>query len=252
MGKVIAIANHKGGVGKTTTAINLSSCLGAAEYKTLLVDMDPQANATSGLGLKEFGEKQSIYNVLIGRRKIEEIIVKTEVSDLDIVPSNIDLIGAEIELVNEIARETKLKTVLSPILDKYDYIIIDTPPSLGILTLNVLVSAEFVIVPIQCEYYALEGLSHFFKTVQKIKTALNPNLELEGVVLTMFDARTNLSLQVMAEVKKYFKDKVYRTFIPRNVKLSEAPSYGKPIILYDLKSKGAESYIQLAKEVAAQ
>lgn len=249
MSKIIAIANQKGGVGKTTTAVNLSSCLAYRGKKVLIIDIDPQGNTTSGLGIDKKAIGKSIYDVLINDVDIRETLIATPVEKLSLSPSNIQLAGAEIELVSVIARETKMKSAVSAIRDEYDFILIDCPPSLGLLTLNALTAADTILVPIQCEYYALEGLGQLMNTVNLVKRHLNTSLEVEGVVLTMFDARTNLSIQVVDEVKKYFKNKVYRTVIPRNVRLSEAPSYGLPIILYDPKSKGAECYLELADEV---
>lgn len=249
MTKIIAVANQKGGVGKTTTAVNLSACLAVKGKKVLLIDIDPQGNATSGLGIDKNAVKTSIYDVIINDVDIEETLVPTKIKNLMVSPSNINLAGAEVELVTVISREMRLKTALEEIVDKFDFIMIDCPPSLGLLTLNALTAANTILVPIQCEYYALEGLSQLMNTVKIVQKHLNRNLRVEGVVLTMFDARTNLSIQVVDEVKKYFGNKVYRTIIPRNVRLSEAPSYGLPIILYDEKSKGAECYMELAEEV---
>ena len=249
MAKIIAIANQKGGVGKTTTAVNLSACLAYKGKKVLIIDIDPQGNTTSGLGIDKKKIDRSIYDVLINDEDIEATLLDTPIENLKLCPSNIQLAGAEIELVSVISRETRIRSVVSEIRDKYDFIIIDCPPSLGLLTINSLTAADTILVPIQCEYYALEGLSQLMNTVKLVQKHLNPSLDVEGVVLTMFDARTNLSIQVVEEVKKYFRNKVYRTIIPRNVRLSEAPSYGLPIILYDPKSKGAECYLELAEEV---
>ncbi|RCX16128.1 chromosome segregation ATPase [Anaerobacterium chartisolvens] len=249
LAKVIAIANQKGGVGKTTTSVNLSSCLAYKGKKVLVIDIDPQGNTTSGLGVDKKGIEKSIYDVLINDESIENVLLETPMENLWLCASNIQLAGAEVELVSVMSRETRMKSALAHIKNNYDFIIIDCPPSLGLLTLNSLTAADTILVPIQCEYYALEGLSQLMNTVKLVQKHLNPALDVEGVVLTMFDARTNLSLQVVEEVKKYFKNKVYRTIIPRNVRLSEAPSFGLPIILYDSKSKGSECYLELAEEV---
>jgi len=249
MAKIIAIANQKGGVGKTTTAVNLSACLGVKGKKVLVIDIDPQGNTTSGFGVDKNSVKRSIYDVIINEIPIEDTMLETQIKGLYLSPSNINLAGAEVELVSVISRETRLKNALEEIKDKFDFIVIDCPPSLGLLTVNSLTAADTILVPIQCEYYALEGLSQLMNTVKIVQKHLNKSLRVEGVVLTMFDARTNLSIQVVEEVKKYFGNKVYRTIIPRNVRLSEAPSYGLPIILYDEKSKGAECYMELAEEV---
>ncbi|MCB9094764.1 MAG: ParA family protein [Halobacteriovoraceae bacterium] len=250
MGKIIAIANQKGGVGKTTTAINLGAGLAVAERKTLLIDLDPQGNASAGLGLdKSSFEKANIYHTVIGEMPIEKAIYQTDLSMLDICPSDNNLIGAEIELVSAFARESKLKAALDSVKSKYEYIIIDCPPSLGLLTVNAFNASDSYIVPLQTEYFAMEGLSQLLNTVRLIKGSLNPRIELEGILLTMYDARTSLSKQVATEIKKHFGDKVFKSIIPRNVKLSECPSFGKPVILYDINSKGSEAYLDLTKEV---
>lgn len=251
MGKVIAIANQKGGVGKTTTAVNLGTCLAQNNRKVLIIDHDPQGNSTSGIGLKKSEIKKCIYDVLINEIPLEEVLIQTQVENLKIAPATIRLAGAEAELVGMMARDQRLKRAIEPIKKDFDYILIDCPPSLGNLTINSLAAADSIVVPIQCEYYALEGLSQLMKTIQLVQKYSNPDLQIEGVVLTMYDNRTNLSSQVMDEVRRYFQDKVYRTIIPRNIRLSEAPSFGLPITLYDEKSKGAEAYIELAKEVMA-
>ncbi len=249
MARVIAIANQKGGVGKTTTTVNLSACLAVKGKRVLTIDIDPQGNTTSGLGIDKTEVRESIYDVIINDVPLQETVLSTKIETLGISPSNIHLAGAEVELVSVISREMRLKTAISSVKSQYDYILIDCPPSLGLLTVNALTAADTILVPIQCEYYALEGLSQLMNTVRIVQKHLNPALKVEGVVLTMFDARTNLSIQVVEEVKKYFGNQVYRTIIPRNVRLSEAPSFGLPIILYDAKSRGAESYMELADEV---
>ncbi|HLR64446.1 MAG TPA: AAA family ATPase [Pseudogracilibacillus sp.] len=249
MGKIIAITNQKGGVGKTTSTVNLGASLAKLGKRVLLVDIDPQGNATSGVGVNKGDIDECVYNVLVEEQEAKKVIVQTDVDRLHIIPATIQLAGAEIELVTTVSREGKLKKALEPMKTVYDYIIIDCPPSLGLLTINALTASDSVLIPVQCEYYALEGLSQLLNTVRLVQKHLNKSLMIEGVLLTMFDARTNLGVQVIEEVKMYFQEKVYDSIIPRNVRLGEAPSHGKPITVYDPKSKGAEVYLELAKEV---
>ncbi|MHB1043912.1 MAG: ParA family protein [Eubacteriales bacterium] len=249
MGKIIAIANQKGGVAKTTTAVNLGAWLALMGKRVLLVDIDPQGNATTGVGLDKESVQLCVYDIMVNNAPAREVIVQCAVEGLDVVPSSIELAGAEIELVAMDERESILKRSLRPLKQDYEFIFIDCPPSLGLITINALTAADSLIIPIQCEYYALEGLGQLMNTFNMVRERLNPALKLEGVLLTMFDGRTNLAIQVVDEVKKHFRDKVYRAVVPRNVRLSEAPSHGKPVMVYDRRSKGSEVYHELAKEV---
>ena len=249
MAEIIAVCNQKGGVGKTTTSINLSAALAAAEKRTLLIDLDAQGNATTGMGFNKHQMPGSIYDVLIDESELYSVMHDTDMPHLKVIPSNTQLVGAEVELVGIVSRETRLKEHLQRIKGDYDYIIIDCPPSLGLLTLNALVAADSVIIPVQCEYYAMEGIADLQRTISLVSGSLNPSLRVKGIVLTMFDPRNNLSHQVQGEIRNHFKESVFHVVIPRNVRLSEAPSHGKPILLYDVASKGAQSYFELAKEV---
>jgi chromosome partitioning protein len=249
MAHVICIANQKGGVGKTTTAVNLSACLAAAEKRTLLVDCDPQANATTGLGIDKKTLPKTLYHGLIGQADMTELLRETAIPSLKVLPSNVELIGFEVEMMDTEGRETILKQCLNGLREAYDYILLDCPPSLNLLTVNAMTAADAMLIPLQCEFYALEGLSQLLQTVKRIKQGLNPALSISGILLTMFDKRTNLSYQVAEDAERYFKDLVYKTTIPRNIRLGEAPSFGKPILMYDAASVGSQSYMQLANEI---
>ncbi len=247
--RIIAVANQKGGVGKTTTTINLATAMAATKKKVLIIDLDPQGNASTGLGIDRAAREVNSYHVLIGEAELAESVLPTDIPGLAVVPSGVDLSGAEIELVEMSRREQRLADALATAVGAYDYVLIDCPPSLNLLTVNALVAAHAVMVPLQCEFFALEGISHLVKTIERVRQSLNPNLELQGIVLTMFDKRNNLSEMVAADVREFFGDKVYKTVIPRNVRISEAPSHGKPVLIYDVKCTGSEAYIHLASEV---
>ena len=249
MGRVIAVASQKGGVGKTTTAINLGACLAQESRRVLIIDFDPQGNASSGLGISGNDKRLTSYEAVIGQTELKQVVVPTALANLDLAPAGQSLSGAEVELVGMMARETRLKTCVATVRDEYDFLLIDSPPSLGLLTVNALTASDSVLIPLQCEYLALEGLTQLIGAIRLVQDHLNQGLRIEGVLLTMFDARLNLSQQVVEEARKFFAERVYRTMIPRNVKLSEAPSFGKPIVLYDPHSTGAESYRELAREV---
>jgi chromosome partitioning protein len=249
MGRILAVANQKGGVGKTTTSVNLAASLAAQGQRVLLIDMDPQGNACSGLGVFAAAEERTIYHVLLDEAGFDDVIRGTDLDGLSLAPANTQLIGAEIELVSALARETRLKRQIAKIVDRFDVVLLDCPPSLGLLTVNALTAADAVLIPLQCEYYALEGLSHLLKTIELVRGSLNERLELDGILLTMFDARNNLSHQVVDEVRAHFPGQICETVIPRNVRLSEAPSHGKPVILYDVASRGAQAYMALGEEL---
>jgi chromosome partitioning protein len=252
MPKIICVANQKGGVGKTTTAINLSSCIALTGKKVLLIDLDPQSNATTGLGLYLEEDQMGIYDLIAGDAEIDQVTYPTAINTLFVIPSTVDLAGAEVELVNQEHRELKLKAALSSLDSQYEFVVIDCPPSLGLLTLNALTACHSVLIPTQCEYYSMQGLGRFIQTIKMLKTSLNPELKIEGILLTMYDGRTSLANQVRDQIRKYFKKSLLGTVIPRNIRLSEAPSHGKPIVLYDNHSKGADSYIELAREIIAR
>ena len=252
MGKVIAVANQKGGVGKTTTAVNLAACMALTGKKVLLIDMDPQGNASSGLGVALGPGQLGAYELLIGEAVFSQVVYSTEVESLKVIPSTVNLAGAEIELVDRAGREHSLKNALNGVSEDFEFVVVDCPPSLGLLTLNALAVSDSVLIPMQCEYYSLQGLSHLLKTLKLVKNSINPDLKVEGILLTMYDGRTTLTSQVEQQVQRYFKDFLLQTIIPRNVRLSEAPSHGKPIVLYDARSRGADSYVELAKEIISR